>query len=47
MKVPIAELQSLVEQVLAHHGVAPARAPLLAATIVAAERDGRFVVVSS
>jgi delta1-piperideine-2-carboxylate reductase len=40
MKIPVAELQSLVEQVLAHHGVAPARAPLLAATIVAAERDG-------
>ena len=40
MKVAVAELQSLVEQVLAHHGVAPARAPLLAATIVAAERDG-------
>jgi delta1-piperideine-2-carboxylate reductase len=33
-------LQSLVKQVLASHGVAPARAPLLAATIVAAERDG-------
>jgi delta1-piperideine-2-carboxylate reductase len=40
MKIPIIELQSLVEQVLASHGVAPARAPLLAATIVAAERDG-------
>lgn len=40
MKVPIAKLQSLVEQVLVHHGMAPARAPLLAATIVAAERDG-------
>jgi delta1-piperideine-2-carboxylate reductase len=40
MKVPIATLQSLVGQVLAHHGVAPARAPLLATTIVAAERDG-------
>ena len=40
MKIPIAELQSLVEQVLAHHGVVPARAPLLAATVVAAERDG-------
>ena len=40
MKISIAELQSLVEQALASHGVAPARAPLLAATIVAAERDG-------
>ena len=40
MKIPVAELQSLVEQMLAQHGVAPARAQLLAATIVAAERDG-------
>jgi delta1-piperideine-2-carboxylate reductase len=40
MKIPVAELQSLVEQVLAAHGVASTRAPLLAATIVAAERDG-------
>jgi len=40
MKIPIAELHSLVGQVLMHHGVAPARAPLLANTIVAAERDG-------
>ncbi|HLM13937.1 MAG TPA: Ldh family oxidoreductase [Reyranella sp.] len=40
MKIPASELQSLVEQVLAHHGVAFTRAPLLAATIVAAERDG-------
>lgn len=40
MKLPVAELQSLVERVLANHGVTPARAPLLAATIVAAERDG-------
>jgi delta1-piperideine-2-carboxylate reductase len=40
MKIAVADLQSLVEQVLARHGVAPARAPLLAATIVAAERDG-------
>ena len=40
MKIAVAELQSLVEQVLAAHGVASTRAPLLAATIVAAERDG-------
>ena len=40
MKIRVTELQSLVEQVLASHGVAPTRAPLLAATIVAAERDG-------
>src|SRR5215207_1061376 len=40
MKISVAELQSLVEEVLAAHDVAPARAPLLAATIVAAERDG-------
>jgi delta1-piperideine-2-carboxylate reductase len=40
MKIPVAELQSLVEQVLVTHGVTPARAPLLAATIVVAERDG-------
>lgn len=40
MRIPVQELRSLVEQVLANHGVAPTRAPLLAATIVAAERDG-------
>ena len=40
MKIPVAALQSLVEQVLVRHGVADARAPLLANTIVAAERDG-------
>lgn len=40
MKIAVGELQSLVEQVLVRHGVAAARGPLLAATIVAAERDG-------
>jgi len=40
MKIPVTELQSLVEQVLVRHGVTAVRAPLLAATIVAAERDG-------
>ena len=40
MKITVAKLQSLVGQVLVHHGVAPARAPLLATTVVAAERDG-------
>ena len=40
MKIAVAKLQSLVGQVLVHHGVAPARAPLLATTVVAAERDG-------
>lgn len=40
MKIAVGELQSLVEQVLMRHGVAPPRAPLLANTIVAAERDG-------
>ena len=41
MKIAVGELQSLVEQVLVRHGVAAARAPLLAGIIVAAERDGR------
>jgi delta1-piperideine-2-carboxylate reductase len=40
MKIAIAELQSLVEEVLVRYRVAPERAPLLATTIVAAERDG-------
>lgn len=40
MKVAVSDLQSLVERVLVRHGVAAAQAPLLAATIVAAERDG-------
>src|SRR3990170_660402 len=40
MKIAVGELQSLVEQVLVRRGVATTRAPLLAATIVAAERDG-------
>lgn len=40
MKIAIAELQSLVEEVLVRYRVAAERAPLLATTIVAAERDG-------
>jgi delta1-piperideine-2-carboxylate reductase len=40
MKIAIAELQSLVEHVLIDAGMAPANAPLVANTIVAAERDG-------
>jgi delta1-piperideine-2-carboxylate reductase len=40
MKIAVAKLQSLVGQVFVHHGVAAARAPLLATTVVAAERDG-------
>lgn len=40
MKIAIAELQSLIEQALVRHGVTKANAPLVAATIVAAERDG-------
>jgi delta1-piperideine-2-carboxylate reductase len=40
MKIPVEELQSLVQRVLERHGVAPAHAPVVATTIVAAERDG-------
>jgi delta1-piperideine-2-carboxylate reductase len=40
MKIPVEELQSLVQQVLERQGVAAAHAPLVASTIVAAERDG-------
>ena len=40
MKVSVEELQSLVHRVLERQGVAPAHAPLVAATIVSAERDG-------
>ena len=40
MKIPVEELRSLVQQVLVRQGMVPAPAPLVAATIVAAERDG-------
>jgi delta1-piperideine-2-carboxylate reductase len=40
MKIAVAELQALVEQTLVSHGVTPANAPVIAATIVSAERDG-------
>ncbi|MBS0223237.1 MAG: Ldh family oxidoreductase [Proteobacteria bacterium] len=40
MKIAITELQGLIEQALIGHGMVPANAPLVAATIVAAERDG-------
>lgn len=40
MKIAVAELQALVERVLVAHGLAPANAPVVASTIVWAERDG-------
>lgn len=40
MRVSVAELQALLEEVLVKHGVTAANAGVVAATIVAAERDG-------
>ena len=40
MRVTVAELQALLEKVFVQHGVSSANAGIVAATIVAAERDG-------
>lgn len=40
MKIAVAELQTHLERIFMDHGMAPAGAPVVAATIVAAERDG-------
>jgi delta1-piperideine-2-carboxylate reductase len=40
MKIAVAELQARVERILADHGMTPRNASVVAATIVAAERDG-------
>jgi delta1-piperideine-2-carboxylate reductase len=40
MKIAVAEFQALLERIFVDHGMTPASAPVVAATIVAAERDG-------